>query len=306
MELFKKILNNITDFLKKVWKYINEHSWLKPTIIVSLVVVIATSIIVPSLIKNSNDNSSTTENLIDYNLTIKTLGNNRINDVEISIYDNETLVEKVVTDYLGNAELKLNAKEYTVKLDNLKDGMFEREEGYKLDEKGGNYTFYVDSSVIEKEIKNTTRFKLGDIMYDFSFTDTDGNTHSLKETLKTKDLVLINFWASWCSPCQKEFPYLNAAYKIYKDSVEYFMLSCEPEDTLDIIEEIKEDKKLKFPMGRDENNLYNNFQYRYIPATVIVNKYGIITFSEQAPFTSEDQVAELFEENLRVVSQKGK
>ncbi len=42
---------------------------------------------------------------------------------------------------------------------------------------------------------------------DFTLTDLDGNTISLSE-LKG-NVVFLNFWATWCTPCKKEIPFFN-------------------------------------------------------------------------------------------------
>lgn len=254
---------------------------------------------------NSTINSTTTKNSVsdkkvEYLITIKTMANVRVNDVEVNIYDGETLIEKAVTDFIGNVEVELPKKELTVKLTNLPKGMCELEEGYKLNGKGGNVLFQVGSSVIEEKIPSNKKFKLGDIMYDFEFTDTKGNEYSLADTLKTKDLVLINFWYSGCGPCQMEFPNFNLGYEFFSDRVEYFVMSIDPNDTISVIERYMKINNINFPMGRDENNMYDHFDFNnYVPATVLVNKYGIITFLEVGSITSEDVFIELLEENLK-------
>ena len=55
-------------------------------------------------------------------------------------------------------------------------------------------------------------YKLGDKVEDFSVTLSDGSTFTLSEALTEKKAVLLNFWASWCSPCKLEMPAMNEAY----------------------------------------------------------------------------------------------
>ncbi|RKZ93503.1 MAG: TlpA family protein disulfide reductase, partial [Gammaproteobacteria bacterium] len=50
---------------------------------------------------------------------------------------------------------------------------------------------------------------------DFSFTDTEGESHTLSQ-YKGK-WVLVNFWATWCPPCRREMPDFIEVYKQYKD-----------------------------------------------------------------------------------------
>ncbi len=52
---------------------------------------------------------------------------------------------------------------------------------------------------------------------DFSFTDTDGQSHTLSE-YKGK-WVLVNFWATWCPPCRKEIPDLSDFHLESDDAV---------------------------------------------------------------------------------------
>jgi len=50
---------------------------------------------------------------------------------------------------------------------------------------------------------------------DFTLTDLQGKSWTLRE-LHGK-VVLVNFWATWCPPCRKEMPDLDALYKKFKD-----------------------------------------------------------------------------------------
>ena len=49
-------------------------------------------------------------------------------------------------------------------------------------------------------------YALGAPMPDFTFTDINGVSHTLSETLKEKEMVLINLWATWCGPCRMMAP----------------------------------------------------------------------------------------------------
>ena len=49
--------------------------------------------------------------------------------------------------------------------------------------------------------------KPGDMRPDLVFPDTDGKQHRLSEW--SGKVVLLNFWASWCSPCREEMPLLD-------------------------------------------------------------------------------------------------
>ncbi len=62
---------------------------------------------------------------------------------------------------------------------------------------------------------------------DFTLTDEDGKTWTLS-ALRGK-VVLVNFWATWCPPCRKEMPDLDALYKEFaKDGLVILALSDEP------------------------------------------------------------------------------
>ena len=95
---------------------------------------------------------------------------------------------------------------------------------------------------------------LGKPFPDFTAEDTQGNTFNLSEAVKDHEAVLINLWATWCPPCEREFPDLNSAFEEYGDRVAFIALSTEETDDLEKIEQVRTDHGVTFPMGRDEKS----------------------------------------------------
>lgn len=138
-------------------------------------------------------------------------------------------------------------------------------------------------------------YQVGGQMLDFSIKTHDGKTFNLFETLKEKELVIINIWASWCGPCRSEFPHMEEVYKEYSDRVEIIAASCEPSDTEKAIGEFAKELGLTFPMGRDTANLAYLFQASSIPTTAVISKTGKIEYIMSGAMQSADDFRNLLD-----------
>lgn len=52
-------------------------------------------------------------------------------------------------------------------------------------------------------------YQVGDKIEDFTITIYDGREVSLYKVLEEKDMVLLNLWATWCTPCCNELPHFD-------------------------------------------------------------------------------------------------
>ena len=60
---------------------------------------------------------------------------------------------------------------------------------------------------------------------DFALPLTDGSEAKLSELLQDKEVVVLNIFASWCGPCEREFPEIEKVYRKYKDKMEVVAVS---------------------------------------------------------------------------------
>ncbi|MBR3739671.1 MAG: redoxin domain-containing protein [Clostridia bacterium] len=137
---------------------------------------------------------------------------------------------------------------------------------------------------------------LGSAMPDFTVETINSGAFTLSEALKEKKAVLINLWASWCGPCQMEFPYLQKAYELYDDVVAVVALSVERSDTPEVLTAYAEENGLTFPIGSDSTvDLSSAFGVQSIPTNIIVDRFGNVAFIEVGAQPSVSAFTRLFD-----------
>ena len=106
------------------------------------------------------------------------------------------------------------------------------------------------------------------------FEDFSGNEINLNDY--HGKLVIINFWATWCTPCKKEMPSLD---NLYQDSnfknLEIFAVNMEQPNITKTKKFFTDLNIQKLEIFFDSNlNFVRKFKLRGVPTTVLVNKEG--------------------------------
>ena len=97
---------------------------------------------------------------------------------------------------------------------------------------------------------------------------------NLKLSEMTGNVVLINFWASWCGPCREEMPLLNALHKKYAP-LGFTVLGVNVEEQLDGARDFLSNVPVDFPILLDnENKVSKQYKVVAMPTTVVVDRDG--------------------------------
>jgi thiol-disulfide isomerase/thioredoxin len=132
----------------------------------------------------------------------------------------------------------------------------------------------------------------------FSRPPVVGQSTLSTDSAKGKVLV-INFWATYCKPCEKEFPRLQAIADKHGASMLVYGLS-EDESTEGIAAFVKK-TGVRFPIGWDQGNaISQRYKLEKMPTSYVVDKKGIIRFVHGG-YTEgeEEEIARQVNELLR-------
>jgi len=90
-------------------------------------------------------------------------------------------------------------------------------------------------------------------------------------------LVLVNFWATWCVPCQWEMPLMDTLYKAYRDRGFVILAISLDQGDVDRVRAFVKDKKLTYPIGLDpRHEVARQFGITGLPATLLVGPDGYL------------------------------
>lgn len=137
------------------------------------------------------------------------------------------------------------------------------------------------------KVKEEVFAEAGNTSPNFTLKDLAGKEHSLTD-YRGKG-VIINFWATYCPPCEEEMPYLEKAYRQYNnEGIE--ILAINASEPTRMVKQFMKRHELSFPILLDLNgNVIEQYQVITLPLTFFIDSKGKIV---------EKFIGELTEEKI--------
>lgn len=117
---------------------------------------------------------------------------------------------------------------------------------------------------------------IGDPAPVFTLIDLTGRPRALPDY--HGNVVLLNFWATWCGPCRVEMPSMEVLYQdLQPEGFEILAVSSDPEGSA-VTRPFAESKRLTFPILHDPDyRVSGQYGVRTLPMSFVVNRRGTLT-----------------------------
>lgn len=137
--------------------------------------------------------------------------------------------------------------------------------------------------------------QVGDQIPDFNLTFFEGYTFEGKSDLNLVDfkgkVVVMNFWASWCIPCEEEAAELESAWRYYKDSGDVVFIGVDYVDTEPEARKYLTKFDITYPNGPDlATHISQMFRIKGVPETYFIDQNGKLAYIQIGPFSTEAQI----------------
>lgn len=111
---------------------------------------------------------------------------------------------------------------------------------------------------------------------DFTLKTLEGSNLRLEEY--RGQVLLINFWASWCGPCRQEMPILDRLHQRYEDTG-FAVWGVNVEGETAPAQKIVDKTNVTFPVLIDEGQLVSQlYELEAMPSTVVVDRDGVVRY----------------------------
>lgn len=138
----------------------------------------------------------------------------------------------------------------------------------------------------KSEISKDLNSKSQNVAHGFELTNLNGNKKFSLSDFNGKPVVL-NFWATWCSPCREEMPFLQETWTEYKDDGIVFIginVMDDPSNASEFLSSLNIDY---LNLSDKSGSVSGKYGVVALPATFFIDKKGNIHKQNYGPFLGE-------------------
>ena len=158
-------------------------------------------------------------------------------------------------------------------------------DGTVLDQAGALPEVETGSQSVPGDSSQDNGLDIGDVAHDFELVDLDGSLVRLSDFRGQP--VIVNFWATWCAPCQLEMPEFQTAFEGHQEDG-LVILALNQDEPVDRAREFFYDEMgLTFtPLLDDGSTVYTSYtNFSVLPTTFFIDREGIVTGVHRGPLT---------------------
>jgi len=135
----------------------------------------------------------------------------------------------------------------------------------------------------------------GQVIDNFTLPLFSGHELNGKSEVRMADLrgkvVVINFWASWCKPCEQEAAELQQAWMEYEPTGQVVFLGVDYVDTEPEARVYLKKFGITYPNGPDlATRISQYFRIKGVPETYFIDQAGVLQYVQIGPFSSVEQI----------------
>jgi len=132
----------------------------------------------------------------------------------------------------------------------------------------------------------------------FSGYEYEGKSEVHLEDFRGK-IVVINFWASWCKPCEQEAAEMQQAWEEYEPTGDVVFLGIDYVDTEPEARVYLKKFGITYPNGPDlATSISQYFRIKGVPETYFVDRDGVLHYVQVGPFSSIEQIRNILDPML--------
>mgnify|MGYP001189077504 CR=1 FL=1 len=136
--------------------------------------------------------------------------------------------------------------------------------------------------------------KVGQPVPAFNLTTFDGQVVSTTD-LKGK-VIVVNFWASWCKPCEQEAAELEEAWQSYRETDQVYFFGVDYVDTETQAKKYIEKFNITYPNGPDlRTSISQLFRITGVPETYVIDKNGNLANAKIGPYESLAEIKQMID-----------